>query len=151
MQGIRLAIWLCVAFSIGLLAAGCAVGSGPMIAVKDAMARPAPVAGGTGGAFMTIINRSAVADRLLAASSPAAAVVELHETVDDGGVMRMVPHPEGWEIAAKGRLELKPGGKHLMLIGLKEPLEAGQTVEITLTFKNAGAVTLQVPVKALGG
>lgn len=138
-----------VAFLIMLLAAGCAVGPGPTVSIQDAMARPAPVAGGTGGAFMTIVNRSTLPDRLLAASSPAAAAVELHETVDDGGVMRMVPHPEGWEIAARGRLELKPGGKHLMLIGLKEPLEAGQTVVITLTFQNAGAVTVQVPVKAM--
>ena len=133
-----------------LLATGCASGvSGRGISVKDAMARPSPLEGGTGGAFLTIVNNGPEPDHLLSASSPAAGAIELHETVDDNGVMRMVPHPEGWEIPALGTLELKPGGKHLMLIKLARPLEAGQTVQITLTFRNAGPVTVRVPIKLM--
>jgi hypothetical protein len=114
------------------------------------MARPSPLEGGTGGAFMTIVNGGPESDLLLSASSPAAGTIELHETVDDNGVMRMVPHPEGWEVPARGKLELKPGGKHLMLIKLARPLEAGQDVQITLIFRDAGPVTVQVPVKSMG-
>jgi copper(I)-binding protein len=64
-------------------------------------------------------------------------------------VMRMVPQPDGWEIAPGGELVLKPGGKHVMLMGLVRPLEPGATIEITLNFDKAGPVKVQVPVKAM--
>jgi periplasmic copper chaperone A len=128
-----------------LLAVACSSNAG--IVVTDPMGRPAPLEGGTGGAFMTVRNESGQADRLRSAASPAAQAVELHETVDDNGVMRMVPQPDGWEVAPGGRLELKPGGKHIMLVGLVRPLKAGDTIEITLNFDKAGAIKVQVPVK----
>jgi periplasmic copper chaperone A len=139
-----LAVVICLTL---LLLAACSAGQG--IVITDAMARPAPLEGGTGGAFMTIRNASGQADRLRSASSPAASSVELHETVDDNGVMRMVPQPDGWEVAPGGRLELKPGGKHIMLIGLVRPLKAGDTIELTLNFDKAGAIRVQVPVKEM--
>jgi copper(I)-binding protein len=128
-----------------LVLAACLNGRG--IVITDPMARPAPLEGGTGGAFMTIRNESGQADRLRSADSPAAQSVELHETVDDTGVMRMVPQPDGWEVAPGGRLELKPGGKHIMLLGLVRPLKAGDTIEITLNFDKAGEIRVQAPVK----
>jgi copper(I)-binding protein len=130
-----------------LLLAACSAGEG--IVITDAMARPAPLEGGTGGAFLTVRNESGKADRLRSAASPASQTVELHETVDDHGVMRMVPQPDGWEVAPGERLELKPGGKHIMLIGLVRPLKAGDTIEITLNFEKAGAIRVQVPVKEM--
>jgi periplasmic copper chaperone A len=129
--------------------AACAAGGSQRIAIADPMARPSPLEGGTGGAFMTVRNSGGEADRLRSASSPAAKVVELHETVDDNGVMRMVPQPNGWEIAPGGKLVLEPGGKHLMLIDLRQPLVSGATIEITLNFDRAGPVRVQVPVKAM--
>jgi periplasmic copper chaperone A len=129
------------------LSAACSTGQG--IIITDAMARPSPLEGGTGGAFMTIRNETGQTDRLRSAVSPAARAVELHETVDDNGVMRMVPQPEGWEIGSGSRLELKPGAKHIMLIDLVRPLEPGMTIEITLNFDRAGAIKVQVPVKAM--
>jgi hypothetical protein len=129
------------------LSAGCSAGQG--IAITDPMARPAPLEGGTGGAFMTIRNASGQADRLRSASSPAARVVELHETVNDNGVMRMVPQPDGWQISPGGELELKPGGKHIMLIDLVRPLQAGMTIEITLNFDKAGLIKVQAPVREM--
>ena len=87
----------------------------------------------------------------MSASSPAAKTVELHETVDENGVMKMVHHPEGWEIPAGSTLELKPGGKHIMLIGLTAPLEAGKKIQMTLNFEKAGAQTIEVPVQAMSG
>jgi copper(I)-binding protein len=142
-----------VAVLLLLVAAGCAPlpatspAAGPGIAVEGAFARPSPSEGGTGGAFMTIANNSGAADRLIRASSPAAKMVEIHETIDDNGVMKMRPVAGGFEIPAGGKLELKPGGKHIMLMGLTAPLTEGGEVEITLTFEKAGEVTVKAPVK----
>lgn len=137
-----------------LLVAGCvSVPAGAPVAtgitVIDPFSRAAPQAGGNGGAFMTITN-GGQADRLVSATSAAASTVELHETFDDNGVMRMRPVPGGFEISAGGTLELKPGGKHIMLIGLAAPLEAGQEIEITLNFEKADPITVKVPVRAAG-
>ncbi len=132
--------------------AGCAPGpaAGSIVtksglSIRDAFARPAP-AGGIGGAFLTVVNPGSTADRLVAASTPVAQSVELHETIDDNGVMKMRPVPGGYEVPANGKLELKPGGKHLMFVGLSSPLTEGQEVEITLTFEKAGDVTIKAPI-----
>jgi periplasmic copper chaperone A len=143
---IRPFVLLCAAL---IVLAACSAGGRQGIAVSDPMARPAPLEGGTGGAFMTLRNGGSQADRLRSAASPAAKMVELHETVDNNGVMRMVPQPDGWEIAPGADLVLKPGGKHLMLIDLRRPLQPGETIEITLNFDKAGQVKVQVPVKAM--
>jgi periplasmic copper chaperone A len=121
--------------------------AGGGITITDPFSRTAPQEGGNGGAFMTITNGSGEADRLVAAESPAAGTVEIHETIDDNGVMRMRPVPDGFEIPAGGKLELKPGGKHIMLIGLVAPLEPGKDIELTLNFEKAGAITVTVPVR----
>jgi len=134
-------------FFLASLAAGCSQG-GTGIVVQDPFARPAPAAG-SGGAFMIIVNNTAQADRLVSAQSPAAMMVELHETVNEGGVMKMVHQPQGFEVPARGRVELKPGGKHVMLMGLKNALEAGQTIQITLKFEKAGEMTIDVPVREM--
>lgn len=133
-----------------LLVAAC-VPTDSGVVIKDAFARATPAGAQTGGAFATIVNNGQAADRLMSASSPAAKTVELHETVDENGVMKMVHHPEGWEIPAGGTLELKPGGKHLMLIDLTAPLVAGKQIQITLNFEKAGAQTIEVPVRAMAG
>jgi len=96
---------------------------------------------------MTIINAGGTADRLVSGQSSASKTMELHETTEEGGVMKMRPVPGGFEVPANGRLELKPGGKHVMLIGLTAPLVAGQTLEITLNFEKSGAIQVEVPVR----
>lgn len=136
---------LCVLISALVILAACSPAG---ITVKDPFARPSPTEGGTGGAFMTIVNNTRRPDRLVSAQCPAAKVVELHETINDAGVMRMRPQPEGFEIPFRGELELKPGGKHVMLIDLVVPLRAGESIEVTLNFEKAGAVKVQVPVRA---
>jgi periplasmic copper chaperone A len=138
---------LCVT---SLLIAACAPSAGGIV-IKDPFTRATPAGADTGGAFVTIANNGKDADRFVSASSPAAKTVELHETVDDNGVMKMEPRPEGWEIPAGGTLELKPGGKHIMLIGLTAPLEAGKKIRMTLNFEKAGAKTIDVPVQTLSG
>jgi len=102
-----------------------------------------------GGGFTTITNGGKANDRLLDASSPAAARVELHDMTMDGGVMRMRPVVGGLAVPAGGALALQPGGQHLMLMGLKAPLELGALVPVTLRFERAGTVTVQLKVEAV--
>lgn len=116
------------------------------LTVLDPMARPSPMMQGNGAAYMTVLNGLDTPVQLVSAASSVAETVELHETVDDSGVMRMVPQPDGFEIPAGGSVELKPGGKHVMLIGLLQPLEPGQEIEITLNFTGADPITVTTPV-----
>lgn len=102
-----------------------------------------------GGGFTTITNGGKADDRLLGASSPASARVEIHTMAMDGGVMRMRPVTGGLAIPAGGALALQPGGNHLMLMGLKAPLELGAMVPLTLRFERAGSVTVQLKVESV--
>ena len=121
------------------------------LTVAGVMARPAPLAGGNGAAYFTVLNGLDQAVQLLSVSSPAADVTELHETVDENGVMRMMPRPEGFTVPAGGAVELKPGGKHVMLIGLAQPLNTGDTVDLLLTFDNGDTIALTAPVAEMNG
>ncbi len=105
-----------------------------------------PAAMSMGAAYLMIANSGTEADRLIAGSTSVAATVEIHEIVDVEGVMKMQPLADGLEIPAGGSVELKPGGYHIMLIGLTESLTDGATYELTLTFATAGDVKLMVPV-----
>jgi copper(I)-binding protein len=118
----------------------------PGLSVENPMSFVA-AAGDNGGVFLTVVNNGAQADRLVSAESDAAMKVEIHETIDDKGVMRMIHRPEGFAVPAGGRLELKPGGKHIMLMGLKSPLEAGKSVDLVLNFEVQGPVKVTAPIK----
>jgi copper(I)-binding protein len=123
--------------------------SGQAIRVDHPYARATPPGARTGGAFFVLVNSAAGADRLVAASSPAARAVELHQMAMEGGVMKMRAIP-AIEIPAGGRVELKPGGYHVMLVDLKQPLKAGDRIPMTLTFERAGTLDVVVPVEAMG-
>lgn len=116
------------------------------VTVLNPMSRPVPMAGGNGAAFMTIQNGTDATVRLVAAEAEVADVVELHETVQEGDIMRMIPQPEGWEIEPGGTLQLRPGGKHVMMIGVPEPPAVGDTFALTLRFEDGSAIELTVPV-----
>jgi copper(I)-binding protein len=118
------------------------------IAIEAPWARAA-IRGGTGGAFLTIRNTGGVADRLVSVSSPLPRATELHTTLRDGDVMRMQP-VQAVEVPAGGSVTLRPGGLHIMLIGLSQAMRPGETVPLTLTFERAGAVPVQVPVQSAG-
>ena len=105
--------------------------------------------GATGAGFLAISNRGAAADRLLSASSPAARATELHSMVRDGEVMRMRPVPS-IEVPAGQTVTLRPGGLHLMLIGLSGPLREGEAVPVVLRFERAGEVRVELSVQAAG-
>lgn len=116
------------------------------LTIVDVRARPAPLAGGTGAVYFTVLNGLDSDVQLVSASSPAAHVVETHETVAENGVMKMIPLPEGYTVPAGEALALKPGGKHIMLIDLVEPLAPGDTVNLTVNFDNGESMELTVPV-----
>lgn len=100
-------------------------------------------------AYMVITTKGDAPDRLVAASSPVAATVELHTHVVEGDVMRMRP-VKAIDIDPGAPAVLAPGGLHVMLMGLKGPLEEGKRFPLTLTFEKAGPVTIDVPVAAAG-
>ena len=99
-----------------------------------------------GGGFMTIENHGEAADRLVSVTSPMAGDVQIHEMAMEGDVMRMRAVPDGLELPAGETVELKPGGYHLMFMGLKGAFVEGETVPVTLTFEHAGSVDLALPV-----
>lgn len=105
--------------------------------------------GATGAGFLSVSNRGAAADRLLSASSPAARSMELHTMVRDGDVMRMRP-VQAIEVPAGQTVTLRPGGLHLMLIGLSQELREGATVPVVLRFERAGEVRVDLSVQAAG-
>ncbi len=101
-----------------------------------------------GAAYLTIENSGATMDRLIAASSTVARSVLLHSSQMDQGMARM-HHETSLDIPAHSRIELKPGGMHLMLQDLKLPLHEGDTLHLKLKFEKSGEVELTAPVKSL--
>jgi copper(I)-binding protein len=101
-----------------------------------------------GGGYLTIENTGADADRLVAVSSPAAADVEVHEMKMQGDVMKMRKLADGLEIPAGGKIEMKPGGFHLMFMAVSETFTEGGIVKVTLKFEKAGEVEVSLPVEA---
>ena len=116
--------------------------------VVQAYAKATPPGARTAAAYLVIENRGAAADQLVAARSPAAAAVELHEMSHEGGMMRMraVPHVD---IPSRGSVRFEPGGLHLMIVDPKEPLRARQSFPLTLVFARAGAVEVELDVRPL--
>ena len=97
---------------------------------------------------------SAQGGRLVSASSPLAGSVEIHDMAMDGNVMTMRALPDGLVLPAGKPVALKPGGQHLMLMGLKQALKAGDTVPVTLVIeladKKRETLEIKAPVRALG-
>jgi len=121
--------------------------AGDAITIRDPYARAASPSAKAGAAFMTIMNAGNSEDRLIEASSDAADRVELHTHIEDAeGVMRMVEVEDGFEVPAGSMTELKRGGLHVMMMGLTQPFLQGESIELTLTFQKAGAITLTVPI-----
>ena len=126
--------------------------AGPAIAqtapkVEGAWARPTVAGQAGGGGFLKIT--SATADRLISASAPISKSVELHTMQMDGDVMRMREIP-AIELPAGQTVELKPGGLHVMFIGLTQTLDNGASFPLTLRFEKAGEVKIDVQVRNQG-
>lgn len=141
----------------GLAGAGLALAGGlpaalaqsAQVTVADAWARPTPPHATTGVIYLTLT--SAADDRLVGASTPVAREASIHRTTQSGGVMQMRPVTGGLVLSAGKPVALSPGGYHIMLMGLKAPLHAGQSIPLHLTFATATPVDVTVTVRPLGG
>jgi copper(I)-binding protein len=118
------------------------------VQVQHPYARAVPPGQPNSAAFMTLHNHGDAANAVVSASSPAANVVELHTHIMADGMMKM-RRVEQIEIPANGMTELKPGGLHIMLIGLKEQLKPGMKVALTLKFADDTETTIEAPVQEI--
>ena len=137
-----------------LLAATIEVGAqssfktGP-IEVSGAWARASAGPAGAGAAYFEIRNHGARADRLVSARTEVSRTASLHSHVVKDNIMRM-ERADGLDVAAHGRVVLKPGSHHVMLMGLAKPLMKGHSFPLTLTFEKAGTVTVGVAIMGPG-
>jgi len=122
--------------------------AGSSIRIEDPWARPATMMEGrsVSAVYMVIHNEGAQTDRLVRAESDVSEVVELHQTKMEGGMMKMEP-VQAIDVPAGSQVELKPGGLHVMLIGLKRELAVGDRLTVTLYFERAGDLQVQAEVR----
>ena len=137
----RVKIVFCV---IGLLLCASGQAQSP-VEVSNAWARATVPAQTVGGVYMDI--RSATSARLVGAATSAAARAEIHNMTMENGVMKMSP-VNGIELPAGQSVKLAPGGYHVMLLDLKQPLKAGDSVPVTLTIERADKSRTSLDVKA---
>ena len=116
------------------------------VMVKGAFARASAMSTAKAGAvYMTLSNQAAASDKLLQITTDSATSAEVHESAEKDGVATMRPI-ESLEIPAGGSVELKPGGYHIMLMGLKAPLKKGDMIMLQLKFEHAGLVDVMAHV-----
>jgi len=116
----------------------------PTVAVADALCRPTPKGRQTTGCYMTLT--ASADDRLVSAESPQAKYVQIHESRMESNMMMMQQMRDGMPLAAGQATVLAPGGNHLMLLGVEEPLATGDTVTLKLTFATAAPVEVTARV-----
>lgn len=119
------------------------------ISIKDAFARATAGKAKVGISFMMIKNEG-TADKLVGVSAPVSKTAELHTHIMDGDIMRMREIEGGIEVPAGGSVMLKPGGDHVMLMGLTQQLKKGESFPLEMTFEKAGKVTVTVDVASIG-
>jgi periplasmic copper chaperone A len=118
--------------------------------IDNPWSRGVPKGAQVAAAYLTIKNNGQTADRLVGGSTPVAGKFELHEMTMDNGVMRMRPLAAGLEIKPGETVEFKPESFHIMLMGLKQPIEQGKTFPATLMFEKAGKVDVEFAIQAMG-
>jgi periplasmic copper chaperone A len=120
------------------------------IEIGHPWSRATPPTAESGGGFLAITNTGTTPDRLIAVKSPAADKVEIHEMKMDGNIMRMREVEKGIEIPPGATVELKPGGFHVMFMGLRAPFAKDAKVPLTLVFEKAGSIDVELMVQAMG-
>lgn len=144
---IFLAAVVAVALPIASHAEDATVGA---LKISAAWARATPKGAPVGGAYMTITNAGTAPDKLLGGTTPVASKFEIHQMSMDKGVMKMRPATGGLEIKPGETVTLKPGGYHVMLMGLKRPLKQGEHFKATLSFEKAGKVEVDYAIAGIG-
>jgi copper(I)-binding protein len=143
-----------IALLLTVLAAQCGMapsgqGDNPQITVSNSFARPA-AAGGNGAVYLSLTNEGGSPDMLLSVESQVAEAVELHESkVDENDVMRM-SLLTNLEVPPRGSVSLEPGGKHIMLINLKQELKPGEKISLTLNFEKIGPLSIEAEIREGG-
>ena len=123
--------------------------AGPL-KIEQPWTRATPAGAKVAGGYLAVTNTGTAPDRLLGGSSEIAGKVEIHEMAMNNGVMTMRGLPDGLELKPGAKLELKPGGYHIMFMDLKRQLKEGEKVKGTLTFEKAGAVPVEFSVQSVG-
>ena len=118
--------------------------------ISQAWSRATPAAAPVGAGYLALTNRGAEADRLIGGSTEIAARIEVHEMSMDNGVMKMRELAGGLEVKPGATMELKPGGYHLMLVGLKRGLKEGERFKAQLDFAKGGKAEVEFVVQGLG-
>ncbi len=119
------------------------------IVVERPWARATPAGAKTGAAYVTLVNHGNASDSLLSATTPVAEKVQFHSMSEENGVSHM-REMQAVEVAPGAKVTFSPGGMHIMVVGLKQPLKEGQTFPLTLTFEKAGNVDVTVPIAKVG-
>jgi copper(I)-binding protein len=141
-------IGLLAFFLLGISGIAVAETTADGITISDPYVRAVPPGQPNSASFMTVTNAGGSDHALVGGSSPAAKVVELHTHTMEGGMMRM-RQVEKIDLPAGKEVTLKPGGLHVMLIGLKQNLTPGENVPLTLKFEDGSELTVDAPVRKL--
>jgi len=129
-----------------LLLSSCGQSGSPSLQIANAWARET-VAGQTStAAYLTIANEGTADDRLVSVAAPEPATASIHATQNSGGVSHMREMSSGLAIPAGSTIELKPGGTHVMVMGLPAPLRRGETLNLRLRFEKSGEKPIDVRV-----
>ena len=143
-----------IAVFVTLCAAGAAYGADykvGTIAIDHPWARPTAEGTQTGAAYLFLTNKGNAPDKLVSTSSPVAGKTQIYQTTDEDGVMKMHEVAGGIELAPGASVALKPGGYHIMLLDLKQKLDEGSHIPLTLTFAKAGSIDVEVDVEKKSG
>lgn len=119
------------------------------IIVERPWARATPAGARTGAVYVTLINNGSSSDSLLSAATPVADQVQFHSASEENGVSRM-REMRSVEVTPGAQVAFSPGGLHIMVVGLKQPLKEGQSFALTLNFEKAGKIEVMVPIAKVG-
>ena len=149
-MSLRITLAAAAALTLGLLTAASAhdykVGD---IAIAHPWSRATPPNAPVAGGYMTLSNEGSSEDRLIGGSSSVAGEVQIHEMTMDGSIMKMRQLESGLAVPGGETVTLQPGGYHIMLIQLTQPLKEGQRFPLMLHFKEAGHASVEIAVKAI--
>lgn len=146
----RSLLTLCAVAAVSSIPVAGLASKSQSLSITGAWSRETAAGQVVAGGFMTLTNRGRNEDRLISATSPIAKEVQIHTMAMDGGVMRMRQLTTGIPVPAGATVELRPGGLHIMFMGLKQQLRQGQRFPVTLQFERAGRITVQVAVQPVG-
>ena len=138
------------AFALALTPANAGDYKAGALDISNPWSRATPKGASVAAGYMKITNNGSTPDRLVNGSSDVASKFEVHEMTMENGVAKMRPVKGGLEIKPGESVELKPGSFHVMFVGLKRPLSAGEHFKATLTFEKAGPVSVEYDVLAMG-